>query len=847
MIHGVLGRFANIRAVLLALALSWGLMGQASALPRLSPALRYVLSETQSGRALVTELSSRHRATSLDDLFVRLKRSETQSLGDVQEFNRRIEILERKYAESKAGDRTSEGLGFSGSERALLDSLSLELLAFRRSETSIRIEFISPALPDFSLFQVRQRFLSQSFAPDMDPAWYAARHQRLARVLLEGELSRLPDQGLADSLLRSFESFQFVDYKDGLAKLIPALKLGKSLDSLNVFSLYDQPTASAFRNYLDARSLMATHSGPIDFDLINALHRQLMKHGIEGLRVSDLGKVRSCRVCGNATTPEYSISPSGLAEIQANPYLRFEGRGSVGVNHTGIIWYPEVSRANSELLNRVARVDSALASEIRALVPTSLSRQDFEILNRRFIEALVLDRIQAFNQARRAIGDLDSPEKIDDFVALVAQFQRDFVSIHPFPNGNGRTSRTLAFGLLEAEGLFAPRLRSPDADILVSADEWIREFKDGMAASRRLHSDAIARLQFRLNPLHSPEVLAPHRPLKVRIHRRVEGSGNLEPEASLVNVDPKQYPAYLKLRLDQANPFSLAANPVQYLDELAKVDKDFVDFVRKHTIEYIHRKSGLEEIRLSLVDLDFREVFGRPFAPEPGRWRWKMDNWYSEELVWRGLVDVSRVKSEPEILQMFREITGHTVSMRLGRVASTHEGYRLGALREFDRYNSDLLNGKLPEMARHHSEALERYADSYGYSTSRLETVGKAFAMGAMVLGKYGEHQAYSHLAKSRLNVGIRRASKDVFLGRLKQLYPDFSYKYGRQQEVMGIGAADPDSVMVVKDLNADGTVRTSYVRNVEIPNEVWVVKGDFNPDQGAPPVERLIRTAGLF
>jgi hypothetical protein len=86
-----------------------------------------------------------------------------------------------------------------------------------------------------------------------------------------------------------------------------------------------------------------------------------------------------------------------------------------------------------------------------------------------------------------------------------------------------------------------------------------------------------------------------------------------------------------------------------------------------------------------------------------------------------------------------------------------------------------------------------------------------------------------------------------VYLGRLKQIYPEFSYRYGRQQEVMGIGAADPDSVMVVKEINADGSVARSFVRNSENPNQVWVVRGDFNPDVGAPEAVRLLQTLTLF
>jgi len=513
----------------------------------------------------------------------------------------------------------------------------------------------------------------------------------------------------------------------------------------------------------------------------------------------------------------------------------------------GEIWYPQVDRVKPELLARLTQWDPRLADEVRNYSVTGLSMLDWERLNQRFVEALIQERISTFNADRTALGQLDSPAKIDRYIELVAGFQRDFVSIHPFANGNGRTSRVLASGLLEREGLFAPRLLNPDQDILGSAAEWVAQFKAGMAATRRLQADATLRARHGLNPLHSPEVLAPHRPLKVLIDRKFEGRSEVISNAAEVSIDPKQYPIFLKLKMDASNPFVRARTPGDVLEKIQEVDQDFLDFIRKHTIEYIHQKSGLEEIRIQLVDLDYMQVFGRSFARSPEQWRWKMSTWHSDDLVWRGLVDVAAKPSEADVLRMFKEITGHTVSMKVAGSASSHEGYRLAALRDFERYNSDLLTGGLPEMARHHSEALERYSTSYGYSTSRREEVGKAFAMGAMVLGKYGDHQAAAHLAKSRLNVGMKRGKKDVYLGRLKQIYPEFSYKYGRQQEVMGIGAADPDSVMVIKDLNADGSVARSYVRNSENPNEVWIVTGNFNPDQGPPPVKRMIRIARLW
>ncbi len=135
-----------------------------------------------------------------------------------------------------------------------------------------------------------------------------------------------------------------------------------------------------------------------------------------------------------------------------------------------------------------------------------------------------------------------------------------------------------------------------------------------------------------------------------------------------------------------------------------------------------------------------------------------------------------------------------------------------------------------------------RYGESYGYSTSKREVVGKAFAMGAMVIAEYGKHAdpALQAQLKSRINVASMRANKDVDLGRLKVFDPEFSYIYGRQAEVMGIGGTDPDAVMLVQRINAEGNVIETLLRNIEKPNEVLLIEGRYVPSEGPLPPERI-------
>lgn len=62
----------------------------------------------------------------------------------------------------------------------------------------------------------------------------------------------------------------------------------------------------------------------------------------------------------------------------------------------------------------------------------------------------------------------------------------------------------------------------------------------------------------------------------------------------------------------------------------------------------------------------------------------------------------------------------------------------------------------------------------------------------------------------------------------------------------MAIGAIDPDAVMYVHLVDADGKIEFSYVRNEKNPSEIWLVKGDYTNSSRKPAQSRLIKTITL-
>jgi hypothetical protein len=65
-------------------------------------------------------------------------------------------------------------------------------------------------------------------------------------------------------------------------------------------------------------------------------------------------------------------------------------------------------------------------------------------------------------------------------VELAANFQRRFVSIHPFVDGNGRTSRLFMDRILLEMGLPPPIFEYPNRDLYMYEERWVKEVERGI-------------------------------------------------------------------------------------------------------------------------------------------------------------------------------------------------------------------------------------------------------------------------------------------------------------------------------------------------------------------------------
>ena len=679
----------------------------------------------------------------------------------------------------------------------------------------------------------------------------------------------------------NIESLYFIDYNHAALELEEVLTNGKKVSSLTISDKYNR---NAFENFKDARNYLLTETPEMTKETLFEVHKRMMKGGIADFGAAeDLGKIRTLELVGNVPYNK-PISAAIKKEIESNPYLFWKESGTTADGSVyGQLWYPNASSVKPKTLDLIRKSHPDLVKDLEDLqgLQEKITKAEMELariqqaspdyakmqasidamkarhaalttekvkLNEKLVDALLDNLMDWFNQQKAKIGKIDSPEKLDQYANVLAEYQRNMISIHPLMDGNGRTTREFALSYaLMKEGFPPPRIMDPNADIYTSLDDWKKMIKHGMLASDFLMDDLVERVKFGLPIENSTDLITPYTRPPVKM--TLKGEKKVPFMDGVEYIDPRLYREITK-RLIAADPglkTKMANNPLQAWDEIHKKAEEVF---AKNNIYYNHPKKGIERVEVGYVDDDFKLLYGKASYDNKELYDFKMKTWYSDDITWRGLASKHAEKSEGEIIEMFSEMTAHNASNAvLGKIrgSTDPEVIRKAALEDFEKYNNDVFGDGLVKMAKDHSETGPMYGISYGYSTSKNRDVGKAFAMGAMVVGEYGAHKApeLQALLKSRVLVGARRAAKDVDLGRLKQTHAEFSYKYGRQQEVMGIGASDPDAITIVQTIDAKGEVMLSYLRNKNNPKEIYVVKGDIDPD-AVPSSSQIVKTISL-
>ncbi len=653
----------------------------------------------------------------------------------------------------------------------------------------------------------------------------------------------------------NIDALLFIDHEHALPQLLSIYSSDSS--SLTNASIYTRYTQNSdvnlpFRNFLQTTEFLFEKKPQISVDTLKQLHARLMAGGVDGVSPNALGEIRGEAIIGSVPSVA-PINAKVYGELKANPYISVRDLKFIGRNrYIGHIGYPRADLFTPEVGKIIGKKDPELFKEITAIAkqsekePTSYDSPEFYSATKRMISILTDDLFTWFEEEMTNIGRVRNISSFKKFVKIVTLFQRHLISIHPFVDGNGRTIRQFAlYYPFWRQGLPAPRLMNPNSDLYQPLDDWMDQIIGGVENSHHLYLDLTQRIKNDLPLGTSPELLIPRIPHRALIDLRKEAHKKLDEDYKLVDIDSSQFAYFFlqKMKNDHSAYTSYLKEPEI---EIKKVINEYRDFFKHANIVYDRKKTGREFLALEFADISFMDSFANKSYLDVDKWQFKMDRWYENIIQWRGLASKSKERSEEDILGMFKNLDKNLVSNNVARNIFSHtnpDHIKALVMKEFKKYNYDLQFGGLAEMATHHSETGPKYGMSYGYSTSAKRAVGKAFAMGAMVVAEYGKQQRFQHLLKSRLLVGMRKAGKDVDLSRLKQMRPQFSYPYPRRKEIMGIAAADPDSIMFIQMIDEKGEVTLSYVRHPKKPNEIWVYKKEVSEvgDKMPPPDRKVV------
>lgn len=648
---------------------------------------------------------------------------------------------------------------------------------------------------------------------------------------------------------------------------------------------------NAFKNYLDTRKYLINEKPDLTTEEFQKMHKMMMKGGVEKTSKDMLGKFNGDELVGMERIR--GISDDNLKTVNESPYLNFtkkmETTNVEGViRHHGDIEYLTIKSLNDELIKRIKNVDPSLAKKAKKAKETMIKENvnvdlltadefdEFAAKNEKLLsnikKTLVEERFGWFKKERKLLGSLDDPDKLDKFIELVANLQRDVVAIHPFSNGNGRVTREYLINyLLMKEGLPPPRLVDPNIDYLAPLSQWKDQITRGMEATNALYDDIHNRIKLGLAVENSPELLIPYSVRKVLMKtddseevtkaNMISGSSDelwanspMEEKKEFF-LDNKQFHVFTKHMMEKDPKLAerIKSNPY---DELIKLEKKYQEFVIRNNRPDTYEKTGTifddtRVISLNFADEDFISKFANKSFRNKEDWDAKMKLWYSDKTIWRGIPE-GYPKSDNEIKSMFKHLNQQTVSVNVYNnmfVDSTPDDLRKLVIKEFKRYNQNLFDGtfaksKVNDQVLKNVEANidgafnDFYQIGYGYSTSNDLWVADKFASGFLKDGNILKHGTV---------VGMKKAKKDIDATSLQKLRKGFKYKLTEaENEVVGIGGIDPDSIMVIHQHNRVEKTITSYLRNPEKPHEIVVVKGKYDGFSKDIPQENILRKLDL-
>jgi hypothetical protein len=626
-----------------------------------------------------------------------------------------------------------------------------------------------------------ERYTDEALRPPLDlglKAAVRAKGYRKKNELLAAAKATLPPEEF-----RKFEAYYYSHFFFSRDEIIAeATQEGRRIGPPTRYNKYGE---APFDGYLKAREGLEgkAKTDPLTIADIKAAQRALMSK--ESVSPESVGRRFLGLVKGKTRNSEASLDGDlgVIRDIQVGykPMSESTGNGHVvlsdGTRLTAspllnselsqvnplIAWDPAAGRVRYAELRRWKVFESRLSKGLRHRLngldkksPDWLVSQGFARTRAELVRAMVTELLE---DSLRTLGkSLKRAKTQAEVISAIASFQYDFISIHPFFNGNGRTGRLLAEALLERYGLPPPLWSQWGQDVALSRQDFIELFRDSVFLSARYHDDLAVMIEsgldYRLTPtpyLTRDKLIGTH-------------STDFAPEEFMAWVAATRKPA-------------------------ESVQDALLEFhVWKKKYEYSDGKGGVR-----FATPVFKRSFNR-LSRSQEAFDAKMAEFYADKPVYRGLTQRRR-PSNLEIVAKFAVMDGAVTGMGVP-VGSPPEFFDA----MFDRFNEQIATDpkKLNKTILAHTAGIkDGYYTSGFVSFSANAVIAENFANGHLMGAEYkaGVQARLSIEAMDRKVASVATDKRSLSIPKAG---------YSEEAERILLGGADPESIttVIVEDID---------------------------------------------
>ncbi len=554
---------------------------------------------------------------------------------------------------------------------------------------------------------------------------------------------------------------------------------------------YDRWGERSFDGYLEAKhSLFQSNPGELTVENISRTHYQLLskksiregfwavlfrdwwlKRNSEGTQTKDLGAIRDQQVGYEdsshiiqswslsrlATKGSFSQSPETYTQLAGqNPLIK--KTDSSFVEYAPLSeWRRYKKRLSRETRARLYALEKKRSSDLNT------DAGEVKEVRRRVIAELLQQEMSDLRVSLEAV------KSNDDVIKAVGRFHHQFVSIHPFINGNGRTARLITEFLLNKYGIPPPLWTFSGEDVVLSVSDFTDLLKDSIALSRKFHEelDALTKAgidyQFVSAPYLTPNLGA-------------------DKVAGLV---PEEFMTWIA-----ASNRVVAGKGDNH--QLTDAILDFFRWKKGFAYKIFGDSHSKMEDGIRLVTPLFSATFAKLSATREV-FQIKMKHFYNpEQTLYRGLALLDS-PSDREMIEHFIRLTDATAGM--GVSPQTDPATFSGI---FDAYNVELARSPkaLRKRLRNHAAANSGYWNSKFISMTTSRQVALRFARGFLM--------PRDHKLNTKATLEIQAMDRTQGAVKNERYTEGISAQgVGREAEVVLLGGVDPEAVtrVVVEDV----------------------------------------------